>query len=188
MVAANRTYPLDSDCHCTLIQKTHDFTLDAHLYSLAQTNRTHSLERFHNKGVLIIRNPFEAIVAYRNFGAGGMKGVASKEEFQGPGEWLSRRFARRSFPATVSIKTGWDGFVARSIASWELLATTWIRGLKRGGVVFYEELSHNTEAELVRIVQLLGVPTIDNERLQCVLRHTKSTSFKRKKDKTKFPR
>jgi len=54
-------------------------------------------------------------------------------------------------------------------------------------VVFYEELSHNTEAELVRIVQLLGVPTIDNERLQCVLRHTKSTSFKRKKDKTKFP-
>ena len=80
---ANSRYPLDNGCGCTLVQKTHDFTLDAMLYHLPYANRTQTLDHFDKKGILIIRNPFKAILAYRNFNFGGMKGLASKEEFEG---------------------------------------------------------------------------------------------------------
>ena len=55
------------------------------LYHLPFANRTHSLDRFNRKGILIIRNPFKAILAYRNFRFGGMAGMAPKEKFEGPG-------------------------------------------------------------------------------------------------------
>lgn len=82
----------------------------------------------------------------------------------------------------------WDGFIARSAASWELLATTWIRGLERGGVIYYEELRLNPAVELPRIAKMLGIRTIDSERLQCVLRHNKDNTFKRQGDKPNYSR
>ena len=82
--SANSRYPLDNGCGCTLVQKTHDFTLDAMLYHLPYANRTQTLDHFDKKGILIIRNPFKAILAYRNFRFGGMQGMAAKEKFEGP--------------------------------------------------------------------------------------------------------
>ena len=58
------------------------------LYHLPFANRTHSLDRFNRKGILIIRNPFKAILAYRNFRFGGMAGMAPKEKFEGPGNQI----------------------------------------------------------------------------------------------------
>jgi hypothetical protein len=56
------------------------------LYHLPFSNRTQSLDKFKHKGILIIRNPFKAILAYRNFRFGGMAGMAPKEKFEGPGK------------------------------------------------------------------------------------------------------
>ena len=77
----------------------------------------------------------------------------------------------------------WDSFVSRSIAGWETLATVWIRGLKHGGIIYYERLRHETESELKRLMAMLGL-SYDNGRLECVLRHTTDNTFKREPPKT----
>ncbi len=65
------------------MQKTHDFSLDAVLYSLPEAQRTKTLEEFKGKGILIIRNPFKAIRSYRNFEYTGMVGAAPENAFTG---------------------------------------------------------------------------------------------------------
>ena len=72
----------------------------------------------------------------------------------------------------------WDSFVSRSVAGWETLATVWIRGLKQGGVIYYEKLRHETNSELKRLISMLGL-SYDQEKFDCVLRHTTDNSFKR---------
>lgn len=73
----------------------------------------------------------------------------------------------------------WDQFISRSVASWEMLATIWIRGLKRGGVVYYEKLRRDTGPQLLRMADMLGIPDVNQDRLDCVLRHNQDNSFKR---------
>ena len=68
--------------------------------------------------------------------------------------------------------------MARSVASWETLAQVWIRGLKQGGIIYYEKLRHEMPSELARLSKMLGL-TYDQERLDCVIRHAKDNSFKR---------
>lgn len=79
----------------------------------------------------------------------------------------------------------WDDFVSRSVAGWETLATVWIRGLKQGGVIYYERLRHETNSELKRLVTMLGL-SYDQQKFDCVLRHTKDNSFKRESNTTKI--
>lgn len=69
--------------------------------------------------------------------------------------------------------------MARSVAGWETLATVWIRGLKYGGIIYYERLRYETEKELVRVMRMLGMKNVNRERLQCVLKHSDNNSFKR---------
>lgn len=76
----------------------------------------------------------------------------------------------------------WDDFVGRSIAGWEVLALVWIRGLKQGGIIYYERLQRETKPELERLTKMLGL-TYDEKRLNCVLQHTEDNSFKRDKKK-----
>lgn len=66
-----------------MLQKTHDFSLDGSLTSLPEANRTHTLDQFKGKGILIIRNPFKAIHSYRNFAYTGMTGAAPESAFTG---------------------------------------------------------------------------------------------------------
>lgn len=75
--------------------------------------------------------------------------------------------------------SGWNGFINRGIRGWETIATTWIRGLKRGGVVYYERLRKNTAKELVRLAAMIGFGSVNRERLDCVLQHNKDNSFRR---------
>ena len=96
---------------------------------------------------------------------------------------IYQSLTRFVFPCFHSV---WDGFIARSAASWELLATIWIRGLKRGGVIYYERLRSNIAEELVRIAKMLGIRHINQERLSCVLRHNKHNTFKRQGDKPNY--
>lgn len=77
--------------------------------------------------------------------------------------------------------TEWDEFLSRSVAGWETLNTVWIRGLKRGGIIYYERLRHEPRSELRRLVTMLGL-SYDSDRFDCVLRHSKDNSFKRATD------
>lgn len=85
LITANSTYQVPIDCGCTLLQKTHDFSLDAMLYYLPEANRTQTLNEFEGKGILILRNPFSSIRSYRNFDSGGMQGMAPDTAFKGKG-------------------------------------------------------------------------------------------------------
>ena len=85
LFTANTSYEVGVNCGCTLLQKTHDFALDATLFHLPFANRTHTLEQFKRKGILVIRNPYNAIRSYRNFDYGGMQGMAPESAFEGRG-------------------------------------------------------------------------------------------------------
>lgn len=69
--------------------------------------------------------------------------------------------------------------MSRSVAAWETLADVWIRGLKQGGIIYYERLRHNTQSELKRLMDMLGM-SADESRFDCALRHSTVNSFKRK--------
>jgi hypothetical protein len=85
---ANSRFKVDANCGCTLLQKTHDFSLDKVLDYLPVANRTQTLEQYQRKGIFIIRNPYSAIYSYRNFNFGGLKGTAAESAFKGPGKIL----------------------------------------------------------------------------------------------------
>lgn len=72
--------------------------------------------------------------------------------------------------------------MSQSIASWETLATTWIRGLKQGGIIYYERLYHETRSELKRLMRMIGL-NYDQDRFECGLRHARDDFFKRKQPK-----
>nr|CAH0104681.1 unnamed protein product [Daphnia galeata] len=180
---AGSSYELRKDCNCSLLQKTHDLSLFSVVYNMALANKSsekrlnQEVEHFRGDGILVIRNPFKAILSYRNFAFGGnMAGLAPAEAFSqglGPVKIGDRRIST------------WDQFISRSVASWELLATVWIRGLKRGGVVYYEKLRRNTGTQLLRMAEMLGIPDVNKDRLDCVLRHNQDNSFKRSESGSK---
>jgi hypothetical protein len=90
---AGSSYELKKDCNCSLLQKTHDLSLFSVVYNMALANKSsdkrlnQEVEQFRGDGILVIRNPFKAILSYRNFAFGGnMAGLAPAEAFsQGPG-------------------------------------------------------------------------------------------------------
>lgn len=87
-IQANTSYEIPVDCQCTLLQKTHDFSLDMGLYNLPEANKTEVINSFGGKGILIIRNPFKAIRSYRNFEFTGLTGAAPESVFQGERKYL----------------------------------------------------------------------------------------------------
>ena len=73
----------------------------------------------------------------------------------------------------------WDYLVNQPIADWEILARVWIRGLKQGGVVYYEKLRREPRSELNRLMTLMNFK-YDPERFECALRHINHNAMKRK--------
>uniref|UniRef100_A0A0P5XSF9 Rna-binding protein n=1 Tax=Daphnia magna TaxID=35525 RepID=A0A0P5XSF9_9CRUS len=174
---AGSTYELNKDCNCSLLQKTHDVSLFSVIYNMAMANKStekrihQEIDQFRGDGILVIRNPFKAILSYRNFAFGGnMAGLAPVEAFSQGLEPV--RIGDRKIST-------WDQFISRSVASWEMLATVWIRGLKRGGVVYYEKLRRDTGPQLLRMAEMLGISNVNKDRLDCVLRHNQDNTFKR---------
>lgn len=84
-------------------------------------------------------------------------------------------------------RTAWDTFITRSIAAWELLATIWIKGLKRGGVLYYEKLRRDTGPQLLRLTRMLGIESVSQDRLNCVLHHNQDNTFKRSESGHNYP-
>ncbi|XP_041471283.1 WSC domain-containing protein 1-like [Lytechinus variegatus] len=115
----------------TLIVKTHEM------------RRRKSYKMF-EKAVLIVRNPYDCLLAYANFNAKGHTGFASRKYFK---------------------SHEWDNFVEKNSQIWENTIASWI-ALNNTLLVFYEDLQSELCQQITRILKFLGVP-LDEERLSC---------------------
>jgi len=73
------------------------------------------------------------------------------------------------FSSKNFVTVGWGTFVDNQIKVWEKLYTVWIKGVKRGGIIYYERIEADTETELLRLGGLMGLTWIDKNRLHCAL-------------------
>ncbi|XP_071790324.1 sialate:O-sulfotransferase 2-like isoform X2 [Asterias amurensis] len=98
--------------------------------------------------ILIIRNPYNAIIAEHNrqFG-GGHVGVAPESKRKGK---------------------AWTRFVKELSARWKLVANNYINSQQMLHIVYYEDLQTNLYENLKMMVKFLNVP-VNEDRLLCVL-------------------
>ncbi|RXG60632.1 WSC domain-containing protein 1 [Armadillidium vulgare] len=120
------------------------------------------MEELNNQGIIIIRNPFMALVSHRHLDAGGHIGFAPEAHFEGE---------------------GWRSFVLLKIKLWKEFYMDWINNSKRGDlcVIFYEDLTSDVLNTLKKVLNFLSLP-VDNRRLQCIAKYPRA-DLKRKKVK-----
>ncbi|CAH0394429.1 unnamed protein product [Bemisia tabaci] len=70
------------DCGCTSVQKTHGFALAGAVPKLP-TEKTAEVSLFNGRAILLLRNPYEALLSYRNYLYGGHTGFAPNNKFRG---------------------------------------------------------------------------------------------------------
>jgi len=135
-------------CGCFLLQKDHGFT---NLTTITSTEKNYNSE-----AILLIRNPFRTIILNRQSGTEGL-----------------------GIKKTLFIANeGWETYVSLRIDKWEKLYTVWIKGLKRGGIIYFERLQADIETELLRFGGLMGLTWIDKNRLHCALNRARPTSWR----------
>jgi len=132
-----------TSCDCFMLQKDHDIGLPG--------SKESRIKFYHSEAILLIRNPFECIIHSR---------VHEKNRIIKEPHILKNLFIENK---------GWGKFVVERIRLWENLYTHWIKGMKRGGIVYYERLEADTETELLRLGGLMGFTWIDKNRLDCAL-------------------
>ncbi|XP_071809551.1 sialate:O-sulfotransferase 2-like isoform X1 [Asterias amurensis] len=106
---------------------------------------TSHVEEFEG-AVLLLRNPYSAIVARRL-----MKGKKTHDE-------VIKQFQTPE----------WTKFAKEQTAQWKTMALQWISHSKRIHVAHYEDLQQHTSEELTKIVQFLNVP-VDKQRVLCAV-------------------
>ncbi|XP_077997879.1 sialate:O-sulfotransferase 1-like [Glandiceps talaboti] len=125
------------------------------------TVKTHKRMSTHfDAAILLIRDPYKALVTYFQFKRAGHTGVAPPSVFNG---------------------TDWREFVSVESAVWEEHATTWLDFPNPLLVVKYEDLKMYTTREVRKITHFLGVPITETERYEC-LKNNLEGNFKRKSD------
>merc|ERR1711936_70942 len=133
----------------TIVQKTHDGD--------AQYIR----EVFNGRGILILRNPYDAVLSKLNFLYGGHRGASSVKLFQ---------------------RAEWEEFVKVELNDWVSLALNWTLPAAATAdkllVVHYEHFRNDPIAEVKKILKFLKIEE-DPERLNCLLKF-KNGYFKRK--------
>ncbi|XP_063596338.1 sialate:O-sulfotransferase 1-like [Penaeus indicus] len=142
------------ECGCTIVVKTHGYSLGGRPES--RDKRLKEMNKFFGRGLLLVRNPFDTLIAYRNFLSAGHLGVAGPTAFRGP---------------------AWDRFVRNEIELWKSYAVDWITLSRSSHVVHYEHLLEDPRKELLKILHFLRI-RVDNRRFQCVLKNL-SGAFKR---------
>ena len=94
LLVANGSYGviIPQDCRCTLLKKNHDFTIFRALsnqWAMKKSKNapklnisfTETVTQFDGNAIFVIRNPFKAIISYRNFEFGVMSGMAPSDAF-----------------------------------------------------------------------------------------------------------
>ncbi|XP_021940466.1 WSC domain-containing protein 1-like isoform X2 [Zootermopsis nevadensis] len=138
------------DCGCTVVQKTHGFALDG-LVPAGLAQRTAEMKLFQGRGILLLRNPYEALLSYRNFLYGGHTGFAPHSRFRGP---------------------EWERFATQLAVVWKELAATWINYTRghEAMVLHFEKLHLYPHHDLSRLLDYLGI-SVDEQRIGCVMNH-----------------
>lgn len=116
----------------------------------------HNVKEFTEGAILLLRNPYKAIVA-----EAFRKQMIAKDE--GPERTIQ------------FIKSGdWTNFVKTNAGNWLATAVNWCRNSKRLLVVNYEELQKNTSKELIRVVKFLDQP-LNMTRIACAVQELPSS-------------
>jgi len=147
--------------------KTHGHTVGQGM-NIARDNgqvNFNDMAEVNHTAILIIRNPFKALIAYRHFGSGGQLGFASDDKFMGP---------------------KWYSYTRSNSEAWLNFYTDWLENnnLDNILVLHYENLKENLEKALVQMGDFLPV-NIDSGRLKCLMKFNKG-HFKRDNKKKKM--
>lgn len=119
-----------------------------------------NFEEFDKRAILLIRNPFRAIIGHRHLDSGGHTGFADEDQFIGE---------------------DWDHFVRVKIASWENLYLDWLHEAESEDihVIHFETLKQDLVSSLRALVQFMELE-VDEGRLKCTWRNNEG-NFHRKK-------
>lgn len=151
------------DSGMTILQKSHGYTTgDAMKVSHQERLNQNHLDELNHQGVIVIRNPFKALISHRHLDVGGHTGYAPKAHFLG---------------------RGWAEFVTLKTGLWKDFYVDWLTLSEPVNihVTYYEHLKTDPVGEMEKILHYLKLP-IDNKRLQCVASNTDGL-FKRKPSK-----
>jgi len=128
--------------------KTHGHTTGkgAHEERPAQIAFNHHAEMNHS-AILLIRNPYEAIIGHRNLDSGGHTGLAKVDQFVG---------------------AGWQEFVEIKAAAWLNFYSDWLENNppERLLVIHYENMRQTLQHSLKKILAFLGFEA-DAGRIAC---------------------
>ncbi|XP_045623434.1 uncharacterized protein [Procambarus clarkii] len=133
------------ECGCTIVVKTHGYCLGG--LPEDRDQRVKEMDKFFGRGLLLLRNPYDTLIAYRNYLSAGHLGVAGPAAFRG---------------------ADWARFVYGQMELWKAYALDWIILGRSVMVVHYEHLLEDPQRELRGIIQFLRLRAEKN-RLQCVL-------------------
>lgn len=152
------------DSGMTIVQKSHGYTTGE-----AMTMQDKGLRAQHNhlqelgyQGVVVIRNPFKALISHRHLDVGGHTGYAPKAHFLGQ---------------------GWADFVTLKVHLWRDFYTDWLRltSPEHTYVMHYEDLCAHPVEEMRGVLRHLNMPE-DSSRLACLGKNLDGM-FKRKPSK-----
>jgi len=118
------------------------------------------------KAILLIRDPFDSILAEFNRRSGGHVGHASQEKFNRD----KGRF--------------WQDFVINKAKDWEAMNTDWIENFPGPLlVILYSDLINKVEEQLRRTLDFLSV-SVTKEQMECAMKR-KEGIYRRKKKRLK---
>lgn len=144
----------------TVVQKSHGFTTGEAMTLDRSARKGHNhLQELGYQGVVVIRNPFKALISHRHLDVGGHTGYAPKAHFLGQ---------------------GWAEFVTLKIRLWRDFYEDWVKSTEPDNiyVTHYELLRDDPVGEMRGILKYLKIPE-DEGRLACLGRNSDGL-FKRK--------
>ena len=119
-----------------------------------------------SKAILLVRDPFDSILAEFNRRSGGHIGHASQEKFNRD----NGRF--------------WQDFVLNKAKDWEAMNSDWINNFHGPLlVILYSDLTSRVEEQLRRTLDFLAV-SVTKEEIECAMCR-KEGIYRRKKKKSK---
>jgi len=128
--------------------------------------KTHETQRGNfDRAILLVRDPYKAILAEFNRQSGGHVGHARPKAFK---------------------SKGWPTMVQNGALSWERFNTNWAKYFESDPenllVVHYSQLRNNTEAEVKKVLEFLEI-SVTNSTMQCVMKHREGRYHRQKKQK-----
>lgn len=123
----------------TIVQKTHD------------ANEAHVTKDFDGRAILLLRNPYSAILSDHNFLFAGHHGRA---------------------PPSNYARKDWNQFVAIQMSRWLEMAANWTMNSDPSKVLVlhYENVKSNPKREMRKVLNFLRIPA-DPSRLACMQMH-----------------